>query len=139
MIRHSLVCVAFALTFIALGCGGGAPDDTPDLGTVTGTVKLDGTPVPKATVSFSPEAGGRPSTGTTDENGYYELLYSVGNKGAVPGKYQVRITTATTVVNEAGEDVDVPEKIPAKYNTETELSEEVKPTSQTIDFDLKSA
>lgn len=138
MVRYSLGCFTLVLSFIATGCGGAASDDTPELGTVSGTVTLDGSPVPKATVTFKPEAGGRPSSGTTDDQGYYELQYSLNNNGAVPGKHTVRITTATTITNEAGEDTDVPEKIPAKYNSETELTEEVKPTSQTIDFALKS-
>lgn len=137
MIRNSSACVLFAFMFIAVGCSG-ATDDTPELGTVSGTVKLDGNPVPQATVTFSPEEGGRPSSGPTDDQGFYELQYSLNNPGAVPGKHQVRISTATTVTNEAGEDVEVPESIPAKYNTKTELVEEVKPTSQTIDFDLTS-
>ncbi len=137
MVRHPFGYFALVLTFIAMGCGG-TPDDTPELGTVSGTVTLDGSPVPKATVTFKPEEGGRPSSGTTDDQGYYELQYSLSSSGAVPGKHMVRITTATTITNEAGEDVDVPETIPAKYNTESELTEEVKPTSQTIDFELKS-
>ncbi|WP_166820337.1 carboxypeptidase-like regulatory domain-containing protein [Thalassoroseus pseudoceratinae] len=134
---NRLPLIAIALSFIAIGCG--SSDDTPELGTVSGTVTLDGNPVPDAMVSFTPKEGGRPSSGKTDESGYYELQYSPSNNGAVPGKHQVRITTATTVASDTGEDVEVAEKIPAQYNAETELIEEVEPGAQTIDFDLKDA
>ena len=136
MTRNRLCYAFLILGVVASGCGGS--DDTPELGTVSGTVTLDGDPVPNANVSFTPVEGGRPSAGTTDEDGYYELMYSLNNPGALPGEHRVGITTATTVTNEAGDDVEVPEKIPAQYNTETELTKKVEPTSQTIDFELTS-
>ena len=51
----------------AAGCGG-APDDRPDLGEVSGVVTLDGAPVENAVVQFTPAAG-RPSQARTAADG----------------------------------------------------------------------
>jgi len=130
------ICLSIVLSMILVGCGGGG--DAPDLGTVEGTVTLDGEGLPNATVEFTPagDKGGRPSVAMTDDDGDYELKYSAAHAGAPPGKYTVRITTATTITDEQGNDVDVPETLPAKYNFNTELEEEVKAGSNTIDFKL---
>lgn len=58
-----------------VGCG------NSDLGTVTGTVHLDGQPLADAVVTFYPQGvdpaagGGGASYGRTDETGAYELQY----------------------------------------------------------------
>lgn len=69
------------------GCGRG---DRPELGTVTGTVTLDGEPLPNVELSFVP-AIGRPSYGETDEEGNYELNYIRNIQGAKIGKHKVLI------------------------------------------------
>ena len=73
-----------------IGCSGG-PSDLPDLGKVTGTVTVDGTPAGNVIVSFNPTAGGRPSSGTTDAQGRYELVYSTQYMGAIVGKHKVTV------------------------------------------------
>jgi hypothetical protein len=115
---------------VCLGCGGG------DVGYVEGTVTMDGAPLPDAIVTFQPE-GGRPSSGRTDENGYYELIYTRGKKGAIPGKHTVTISTLQEGDPDAGGE-SVPEKVPAKYNTDTELTADVKAGRNDFDFDLSS-
>ena len=40
-----------------LGCGGGTPDDQPDIGQVTGVVTVDGSPKADIIVAFQPEGG----------------------------------------------------------------------------------
>ena len=118
---------------VCAGCGGG-PSDTPELGTGHGTVKLDGQPLPKATVRFTPVETGRHSTGETDDNGYYELQYTQRDEGALLGKHKVSIRTYRSEDDEV-----TPEKLPTKYNTETTLEAEVKSGSNEINFeDLKS-
>ena len=74
-----LLCVA---TFLIAGCG---RSDLPELGTVSGTVSLDGKPLADAIVNFTPEQGGRPSTGQTDTTGHYTLVYVADAEGAVVG------------------------------------------------------
>jgi hypothetical protein len=139
---------AFHRLFIALGlslttgCLGGSK--VPDLAEVTGTVKLDGQPLPQATVTFSPQVKdgeeGRPSIGATDDSGEYSLHYSTSESGARPGQYSVSIST----FRPAGEDKDgnevagTPETVPSVYNSQTTLTAEVKVDGPPIDFELKS-
>ena len=77
--------ISFSLVLLVtlIGCGGDS--DLPDLGSVTGTVTLDGKPLPNATVEFTPVDGGRPSVAMTEDDGEYELEYTPGNFGATPG------------------------------------------------------
>ncbi len=153
--RYLPLCVILsALTFSLPGCGAGGPP----MGKVKGTVKLDGKPMPKLMVTFIPKSGGQTSTGVTNSDGVYELL-GTNSKGALVGLHTVSITTmldpAVSVPTDMPSDSDAyanqgspaqytkaavqnREKIPARYNTQTELAEEVKSGSQTIDFDLKS-
>jgi len=131
-------CTVAALMTVApllIGCGGAG--DTPELGDVSGTVTLDGKPLAGALVTFQPE-GGRPSTGETDESGQYTLTYSSASMGARVGKHSVRITK--TDVSGTTKDGDPIEKeiVPSQYNSNSELSADVKPGSNTFDFQLKS-
>lgn len=125
-----LICLSLALA----ACGG-RPDG---LVGVSGTVSLDGQPLPEATLLFKPVGGGRPSAAITDQRGDYELEYTAGTYGARPGRYRVSITTARTVEEESGQEVSVPEKLPPKYNARTELEVEVGQSGQPIDFELDS-
>lgn len=130
---HNIKAVAGILVpafLVCLGCGGG------DVGYVGGTVTMDGAPLPDALVTFQPE-GGRPSYGRTDQSGRYELIYTRDEKGAVPGKHTVSISTLQEGDPDEGTE-SVPEKVPAKYNTNTELTREVEPGPNEFDFDLSS-
>lgn len=141
-----------------MGCG----PSGPDLGTVKGKVTMFGRPLPNALVTFEPTDGGPVATGPTDEEGNYEL-FSAGRKGAKVGPHRIVITTiqppqeADNSQEALARSSDDPaymaqalggpaqykkaeefkEKIPAKYNTNTELKEEVKSGSNEFNFDLK--
>ena len=52
-----LVILCSVALFCSAGCGEGAPSDTPELGSVTGTVTMDGKPLANVTVTFEPETG----------------------------------------------------------------------------------
>ncbi|HID21363.1 MAG TPA: hypothetical protein EYP14_03065 [Planctomycetaceae bacterium] len=121
-----------AALVVVSGCGGGS--DLPDLGRVSGTVTMDGKPLAGVVVTFEPVDGGRASIGKTDDNGQYELGYDAENKGAVVGKHRVRITTPTEAP-----DPNFKDPIPAKYNSNTTLTEEVKPGKNEINFELTSS
>ena len=121
----------FLLGLVA-GCTSG------NMGSVSGTVTLDGKPLPNATVEFQPVDGTRPSYGVTDENGYYTLSYTHSQSGAEVGKHKVKISTGGEDEDEQGNAIIIPEKVPAKYNYSSELIREVKPGSNTIDFQLDS-
>lgn len=126
------------LCFAAVGCASG------DVGTVTGTVHLDGKPLEGAMITFYPQipAGadamekGGASAGLTDADGKYELIYNRDVKGAEVGKHLVYIETA---VEGSGYGEGRAEEVPKRYNSESELEVEVKPGRNTIDFlDLTS-
>jgi len=120
------------MTFVLTGCQRG-----PNLAKVTGTVKVNGEPLPYAYVVFNPIKPPR-SYGSAYANaqGQYELQFAGESKGALVGKHKVSITSAK------GDEIPFDAKpaarlaIPEKYNTDTELVREVKPGSNVIDFDL---
>ena len=130
--NRSVLGLVALLAMLAAGCGGS------NLGSVTGTVTLDGEPLPDALVMFNPIAGGRPSAARTDASGKYELVYDRENMGAEPGEHLVEITTEDEVVNEDDTVTNVAEKVPTKYNAESDLRETVELGAQTIDFALDS-
>lgn len=78
-----LAAVALVLTF---GCG--TKSDLPSLGTVTGTVTLNGEPLRQVEISFNPTKG-RPSYAKTDDEGKYELTYIRDIKGAKIDEHRV--------------------------------------------------
>lgn len=61
------------------------------LSDVTGTVTINGEPASGAGVRFSPATGERTSTGQTDENGKYRLIFSPDFLGAIIGKHSVLV------------------------------------------------
>ncbi|QDT27322.1 hypothetical protein Enr10x_26390 [Gimesia panareensis] len=132
------LCVSFT------GCGGGL-NDQPDLGLVTGTMTFEGSPLSGASVTFMPDSG-RPASATTDAAGNYELVYIRNTKGCKIGHNKVVITSVVEGANEMEAEGDdgapaesTKEKLPAKYNTDTELEADVKAGENTINFDLKKS
>ncbi|MDR0328530.1 MAG: hypothetical protein LBI05_09580 [Planctomycetaceae bacterium] len=83
------ILTAFALT---TGCGDGSISTLK----VTGTVTLDGVPLPNANINFTPksEGQGNPGYAITDEKGTYKLqtLLGAAEAGTTPGDYDVYIT-----------------------------------------------
>ena len=131
------------LLFLLAGCG----EDGPALTDVSGTVTLDGKPVPNATVMFVPSAeGGSPSYGVTDAQGNYTLMFTRDKEGAMPGRHTVEITTEKLSKQDIedmranGEEVAEAEyvEIPSKYREPGALSAEVKDGDNDIDFPLTS-
>jgi len=91
-----------SLVLPVIGCTGGG--DGPPLGSVSGKVTFEGAPAQNVTVSFNPVEGGRGSTGTTDSDGNYTLVYSSTSKGAELGKHNV---TVGGPAHPSSDDVDV--------------------------------
>jgi YD repeat-containing protein len=131
----SLCCLPALLVFAALpGCGGPA-----DVGHVSGTVTLDGQPLGGAMVIFTPAEGGLPAAGRTDASGQYTLQYTRDAQGAKIGEHTIRISTYSTGDPDAEPAVpQSPEKVPAKYNVNSDLVETVTAGSNTINFELDS-
>lgn len=126
---------------IVAGCSGN-PSDMPKLGRVSGTVTMDGQPLPYATVSFWPTSGGRTSTGKTDENGFYELIYIRSTKGTKTGVNQVSVSSQSEPIYDDETGLNLirgpqPETVPRKYRGDASTLEfDVKPGSNTYDIEL---
>lgn len=133
---------AALISGLLAGCGG--PSDQPDLGSVSGTVTLDGEPLEDATLIFQPESG-RPAYAVTDGDGYYELQYSASTAGAMVGKHLVYISTYREG-DPAAEDPELresrPERVPAQYNRDAadnpDMTVEIQSGGNTCDFPLSS-
>ncbi|RMF88639.1 MAG: carboxypeptidase regulatory-like domain-containing protein [Planctomycetota bacterium] len=137
-----------AVLLLVIGCNRG-----PNVGLVEGVVTLDGQPVPNAMVTFSPIDGGMSSTGTTDENGHYTLVFP-GGKGAVVGRHKVSVRSMPKSegggaavssddpsyydAQQSPNTTKTVEPIPAKYNTNTTLEYEVKKGTNVINLELTS-
>ena len=120
------MCFFIAALLIAIGCS----RSSVELAEVTGRVTMGGKPLPNASVTFTP-SNGRPSMGGTDENGHYSLRYTPTLTGARVGSVNVEIRTGNPDNLR-----EFPETVPAKYNTKSELTAEVKPEPNVINFDL---
>ncbi|MCA9086166.1 MAG: hypothetical protein KDA81_19045 [Planctomycetaceae bacterium] len=106
-----------SLTLLTLslgGCGGG-PNDSVTVAPVSGVVKLDGSPLPDAVITFYPEKGPT-GIGMGDSSGAF-IVKTNGQKGAPVGKCKVTVVAA----NQAGE---VPEMDgnEAEYAKKTRLN-----------------
>lgn len=77
------------LIVAATGCGKGG------MVPVKGVVKLNGQPLAHASVMFiAQDEGGKDATGTTDENGVFQLSTFKPGDGALKGKYKVVVQPA---------------------------------------------
>jgi hypothetical protein len=128
--------LAAALVVLALlpGCG-------PARAPLQGTVSYDGAPIDNGTISFIPEGAegpARPKAATRITNGQYAFE---PNFGPFPGKYKVEITwdqkTGRRISTGDADSRDETKQIlPSKYNTQTELTAEVKRGQTKLDFNL---
>jgi hypothetical protein len=142
--------VILSLIF-AIGCGGnGSQPSYADLGLVeiSGTIRLDGTPLANAYVQFEDEDGSF-SYSDADSQGRYRLRFDSKTYGTVPGKKVVRVRMGTLNAEEAATDSEDPDakpasmasspiKIPACYNQQSILVKQVTGAESNVDFDLKS-
>ena len=127
------LAVLLLMNLLQVGCQS-KPSGQPELGQVTGKITMDGNPLTNAAIYFSP-SDGRGSIGTTDTSGSYVLGYLPKILGAKVGKHKVTIKTFWN--DEASPEAQfTKEQIPAKYNSETSLSADVKPGKNVFDFDL---
>ena len=123
---HVLVLLLAAVMMLAVGCGGG-------LVPVAGKVTINGQPAGNLQVTFEPKNpdAGTTGTGFTKPDGTYVLHYPGNKTGAPAGEYVVRITATETDAPAAK-----PLRIPAKYNTNSELQAKVEAGKSQFDFQL---
>lgn len=85
-----LQSLAMGSMFLLAGC---TPGPTRQRGVVT----VDGVPLAKASVTFIPtDDTKRPASGTTDEDGRFELMTLNPGDGAMAGEYKVIVKPGTT-------------------------------------------
>lgn len=124
------------LTACLLGCG----ESGPKVGTVTGTVKLDGDPVEGAFVTFMPlfsDGTECQSAEKTDASGAFEMQYSIDKKGVLLGEHQVTISTKDFEKQPDGSNKTIPEEIPKwYYGPDSVLRFTVEEGENVADFDL---
>lgn len=126
------VVALFSSVCLMIGCGGGV--DRPDLATVSGTVTVDGQPMKRVHVQFHPVAGGRPSSGVTDDAGKYELAFTPDAMGAMPGQNRVSVDLLPQYDDDGNE---LPmEKFLVNKTMEGKTSLEVTNGDNTFDFEL---
>jgi hypothetical protein len=82
-----VLVLTLALPLLA-GCGKFVP--------VTGTVRMDKKPLAKAGVMFHAVDKGPVASGTTDAQGRFEL-FTVNQRGVLPGKYKVTVSLVNVV------------------------------------------
>ncbi len=144
---HSGSIAAAAAAVLVLlnvvGCGGSG-DELPREA-VSGTVKLDGTPVASGSISFQPNTPDVITQGgAIIQGGAYAIDVK---EGLVPGVYKVAIYAGEGVLEKqsGGSRSDAPiiseaapkELIPAKYNNKSTLTAEVEADGENVfHFDL---
>ncbi len=70
------------------GCGG---PTHPPTHAVSGIIRVGGSPVADAIVSFVPSSGQSPANGQTDDSGHFTLTSFLRGDGAMEGSYAVTI------------------------------------------------
>jgi hypothetical protein len=142
---HRRIAKLFAIAaMLVIAACSSRPADEPPLGRVRGKVTMDGKPLAGVDVVFLPEKG-RPSLGSTDAAGHYDLWYVNRTMGAKVGPHKVFVRPTEMPPEEAaangsssGAPGALPPKIPAKYTKRSTLAAEVKPGRNTFDFALES-
>ncbi|MBN1855148.1 MAG: hypothetical protein JW829_20625 [Pirellulales bacterium] len=131
------------LTILAIhlaGCGSGSDLEKV---VVRGRVTLDGTAIPNGEIRFYPagKTKGPPSGGPIKDGEYI----AQGRGGVPAGTHRVEIRAFRTGRQSyssavAAEGGPAEQYLPAKYNTQSELTADIDATEQgsTKDFDLKS-
>ncbi|MFG0332897.1 MAG: hypothetical protein ACF8TS_05995 [Maioricimonas sp. JB049] len=135
----SIVSIAVVAALVS-GCGGGSDGRV----TASGTVSLDGQPLPDGSVTFFDENGGSAGVGII-ENGRFSVSEASSSTGIQPGTYKVAVQSWESepgAVTDEGEIiVEGTSRIPEKYNSsETSgLTAEVGEGENQFEFDLKSS
>src|SRR5262249_5370606 len=126
-------CLARAAGLLAalLTLAGG--DRGPKMAEVSGTVTVDGqVPAPGSSISFIPADGNGPTAGCLIENGHYKTRVPVGT-----AKVQIHVPRVIAPASGVGPSGDrVTESLPPKYNSQTELTFDVKSGRNEKNWDL---
>lgn len=130
-----LVLVVIGVLVSASGCGESVPAGPPRA-TIRGKITLDGKPIAGGEIRFRPAKGAEIVSKISAEGNYN---IDVVVDGPVVGQNKVFIEWYRDSGKKDSEDHMIPEAaIPAKYNSETTLSVEIKAGANEQNFDLQS-
>ncbi len=132
------VCSTAVLTILTAILQAGC-DQGPPVGNIAGEVTFDGQPVKDGHVLFTPVDGmGQTGGAAVREGKFTAEKVPVGKmKVELHGNKVVGKRKAYDTPESPWED-DVAELLPAKYNSKSDLTLEVKKGSQDVKYDLKS-
>lgn len=128
-----VLAAAMILPFVAAGCAA-----TDGLVPVTGIVTLDGSPVESGSVQFYPTAGDAPTTGAVIANGAFAARVPAGSMKVVIVAPKVVGKRKTSDAPGDPEADVLKESIPAKYNTASTLTADIRPGMPALDFALST-
>jgi hypothetical protein len=132
------------VTFVALAClaAAGCGKGNDGRSSVTGDVTFDGEPLESGVVTLIPGPGTKsPSAGAEIVNGKFTIPESGGPQ---PGSFRVEITASRKTGEQRDEGgmvgmIDVTEQyIPERYNKASELTVDVDPGANKLEFELTS-
>lgn len=137
-------CVLIFCSLTVCGCFGGSAEQI-ERAAVSGTITYDGKPLPEGSIQFVPgtDASGKPLRGKAVQALISEGAFSLdADQGPVVGMNQVLInaTKKTGKFQEFdGQKTEILKQyIPAKYNTNSTLTYEIKSGENTADFALET-
>ena len=144
MNKKQYLSLSLGLIFLGLsiiGCSGGEKIET---GSVSGTVTLDGQPLASGVIQFHPDkdAQGNTLRGKVAQATITDGKYKIdADPGVVIGINKVMISATKVVGKEKQDGVEIDkleQYLPAKYNSSTTLSLDVKAGANPKDFQLDS-
>jgi hypothetical protein len=126
------LCVVLCAVMLA-GCA-----KKPDRGTVTGSVTLDGQPLPSGVIHFVPADGKTATADSMITDGKFSASVPPGDKKVSISAPKVTGKKRMFDKPDSPEVDVVQELLPAKYNVQTQLTLTVNAGSQEKDFPLSS-
>jgi hypothetical protein len=123
--------LSFILVFLLLvGCG------KSNVGTVQGTVMVDGSPAKEGSIAFFPVDGKSPTAGAEIRDGRYSAQVPLGSS-----RIEIRVPKVVgqkRLYNTPNSPIMplLEESLPAKYNEQTELEFNVQPGENQRDYQL---
>jgi hypothetical protein len=134
MTRLVLKAVSLVMLALLVGCG-------DQKGSVHGSVTLDDKPIAKGAITFVSVEGELIREGAVIEDGKFSLRVPLP-----PGKYKIQLNAQRVTGTRKQLGFDGKEEVltlseelfPERFNTNTELTEVIKPGNNTITLNLKS-
>lgn len=150
----------YALLIVISGCSPTSKPNYASLGLVkvSGTLKLDGTPVPNVEVRFENPETSIYSYGITDDSGRFSLMFDSRTAGIIPGRKLLRIlpkqeseSSTTDAMGASEGEQDDPDravpaaeqssagpKVPECYSRKSAYFIQITGATSSLNLDLKS-